>query len=56
MPEWAFERFVGTDPTTMWRWLRTGHLDIDPAQTHNILPTAATVKQWLTQHRRGTKS
>ena len=23
MPVWLFERFVGTDLTTMWRWLRT---------------------------------
>jgi uncharacterized protein YbjT (DUF2867 family) len=50
MPEWAFERFVGTDLTTMWRWLRTGRLNIDPAQTRAILPTATTVRQWLTRH------
>lgn len=56
MPEWAFERFVGTDLTTMWRWLRTEHFDIDPAQTHAILPTAITVRQWLTRHRRSNKN
>ena len=56
MPVWAFERFVGTDLTTMWRWLRTGHFDIDPSQTHAIVPTAATVRQWLIRHRRITKN
>jgi uncharacterized protein YbjT (DUF2867 family) len=55
MPVWAFERFVGTDLTTMWRWLRTGHFDIDTSQTHAIVPTAATVRQWLIRHRRTTK-
>lgn len=49
MPVWAFERFVGTDLTTMWRWLETGHLEIDPSQTRAILPTATTVKEWLAQ-------
>lgn len=56
MPVWAFERFVGTDLTTMWRWLRTGHFDIDTAQTRAILPTAATVRQWLIRHRRHAKN
>jgi uncharacterized protein YbjT (DUF2867 family) len=48
MPVWAFERFVGTDLTTMWRWLRTGRFEFDPSGTHEILPTASTVRQWLT--------
>jgi uncharacterized protein YbjT (DUF2867 family) len=45
MPVWMFERFVGTDLTTMWRWLRP----VDPADTHWLLPTASTVEQWLTR-------
>jgi uncharacterized protein YbjT (DUF2867 family) len=49
MPVWAFERFVGTDLTTMWRWLRTGHFDIDLSRTREILPTALTVREWLNQ-------
>ena len=49
MPVPMFERFVGTDLTTMWRWLRSGHFDIEPAQTHEILPTASTVQVWLTR-------
>ena len=47
MPVWAFERFVGTDLTTMWRWLRTGHFDIDRSRTRDILPTSLTVREWL---------
>ena len=44
MPQWLFERFVGTDLTTMWRWLRTADIDVDPAQTRAILPTASEVR------------
>jgi uncharacterized protein YbjT (DUF2867 family) len=51
MPVWLFERLVGgdrgTDLTTMWRWLRTANLAVDPAETRKILPTAATVREWL---------
>lgn len=47
MPVWMFERFVGTDLTTMWRWLRTADLAVDPATTHRLLPTESIVKQWL---------
>jgi uncharacterized protein YbjT (DUF2867 family) len=48
MPVRVFERIAGTDLTTMWRWLRSGHFDIEPAQTHETLPTASTVQDWLT--------
>ena len=51
MPQWLFERFVGTDLTTMWRWLRTADIDVDPAQTRAILPTASAVREWLVHHR-----
>ncbi len=47
MPVWLFERFVGTDLTTMWRWLRTGTVPTDTSETLRILPTAVTVRQWL---------
>ena len=47
MPVWMFERFVGPDLTTMWRWLRDGHFDIDPGVTHKIVPTVSTVREWL---------
>ncbi len=51
LPVWLFERFVGSDLTTMWRWLRTGNVDVDPAPTRQILPTAVTVREWLVRQR-----
>jgi hypothetical protein len=51
MPTWMFERFVSDDLTNMWRWLRTNDLDVDPAETHTILPTASTVQDWLSDSR-----
>jgi uncharacterized protein YbjT (DUF2867 family) len=49
MPNWLFERFgfVGSDLTTMWRWLRTGAIDLDTAPTFAIEPDALTVRAWL---------
>lgn len=47
MPVWIFERFVGTDLTTMWRWLRHSDVPVDPAVTHRLLPTASSVEQWV---------
>lgn len=47
MPVRVFERMVGTDLTTMWRWLRTSDVPVDPAATRRLLPTASTVEQWL---------
>jgi uncharacterized protein YbjT (DUF2867 family) len=47
MPVWMFERFVGTDLTTMWRWLRTHEFDIDPGPTLAIHPGARQVGDWL---------
>ena len=47
LPIWMFERFVGRDLTTMWRWLREANPSFDTASTRAILPTAATVPQWL---------
>ena len=47
MPGWLFERFVGTDETTMWRWLRANEIDLDPAPTLAIHPEALTVREWL---------
>jgi uncharacterized protein YbjT (DUF2867 family) len=47
MPVRLFERFVGTDLTTMWRWLRTASIELDPTPTREILPSASTVRQWL---------
>ncbi|MEU7527146.1 NmrA/HSCARG family protein [Saccharothrix sp. NPDC042600] len=51
MPVWLFHRFVGPDPTTMWRWLRTNPTDVDPARTREVLPEARTVAQFLAERR-----
>jgi uncharacterized protein YbjT (DUF2867 family) len=47
MPVWLFERFAGTDETTMWRWLRVNEIDLDTAPTLAIHPEALTVREWL---------
>jgi uncharacterized protein YbjT (DUF2867 family) len=49
LPIWLFQRFgfVGRDLTTMWRWLRTGDIDLDTAATHAIHREALTVQAWL---------
>jgi uncharacterized protein YbjT (DUF2867 family) len=47
MPTWMFERFSGTDETTMWRWLRDNHVDLDTRPTLEIHPEALTVSAWL---------
>ncbi|MFI7673157.1 NmrA family NAD(P)-binding protein [Actinophytocola sp. NPDC049390] len=52
MPVWLFEKFVGSDLTTMWRWLRTNPTDVDTTVTKALVPEARTVRQWL-QARRG---
>jgi uncharacterized protein YbjT (DUF2867 family) len=55
MPVWLFKLFVGTDLITMWRWLRTGQVDVDPSETHEILPAALTVRKWMLSRRRHAK-
>lgn len=47
MPVWLFERFVGSDLTTMWQWLRTADIALETAPTLEILPSAMTVREWL---------
>ena len=53
MPVWLFERFgfVGKDLTTMWRWLRTGEVDLDTSRARAIHPDALTVGGWLSKHK-----
>jgi uncharacterized protein YbjT (DUF2867 family) len=53
MPVWLFKRFgfVGKDLTTMWRWLRTGHVDLDTSPTRAIHPEALTVGGWLSKQK-----
>jgi hypothetical protein len=55
MPVSLFERLVGTDLTTMWRWLRTGHVEADPSETYKILPAASTIREWLVRRRATAK-
>jgi hypothetical protein len=49
MPTWLFQRFgfAGRDLMAMWRWLRTGDVDLDTAATREIHPGALTVRAWL---------
>ena len=54
LPTWLFERFSGTDETTMWRWLRHHHVDLDTQPTREIHPQALTVKAWLERQKRGS--
>ena len=49
MPVRLFERFA-PDTTTLWRWARTAHLDIDPTVTRSIIPDPLTVETWLRRH------
>lgn len=56
MPVRAFERIVGTDLTTMWRWLRTSDVPVDPAATRRLLPTASTVEDWVGRRTGGQDS
>jgi uncharacterized protein YbjT (DUF2867 family) len=51
MPVWLFERFVGTDETTMWRWLRSNEIDLDTRPTLELHPKALSVRTWLTRQR-----
>ncbi len=57
MPLALFERFAGTDLTTMWRWLRTAGFDMSTQTAREILPQAKTVRAWLdeTVPRRGRR-
>ena len=52
LPIWLFDRFTRKDPTTMWRWLRTGTVELDLAEIRTVLPSALTVPDWLRATRR----
>jgi uncharacterized protein YbjT (DUF2867 family) len=49
LPVWLFERIVGTDLTTMWRWLRREEIDLDTGAARAVLPGALSVREWLTR-------
>ena len=43
--------FVGTDLTTMWRWLRTHEIALDTGPARAVHPEARTVTSWLRAQR-----
>jgi uncharacterized protein YbjT (DUF2867 family) len=51
MPQWLFDRFTRKDLTTMWRWLRTNPVPLDTRPTREILPSAKTLRGFLTAER-----
>jgi hypothetical protein len=51
MPVWLFERFVGTDLTTMWRWLATHEIDLDTGPTNAIHSGTLSIREWLSRRR-----
>jgi uncharacterized protein YbjT (DUF2867 family) len=51
LPVWLFDRFTRGDVTTMWRWLRTGRLQLDTSPTLAIHPSALTVREWMVRQR-----
>lgn len=53
MPVWLFERIVGDDLTTMWRWVRRAPLTFDTSVARAIHPEALTVRAWLRRYTEG---
>lgn len=51
MPVWLFERFVGTDETNMWRWLRSNDIDLNTQPARELYPQALSVHAWLNRQR-----
>jgi uncharacterized protein YbjT (DUF2867 family) len=51
MPVRLFERFVGTDETTMYRWLASHEIDLDTQPALDLHPEALGVHAWLTRQR-----
>jgi uncharacterized protein YbjT (DUF2867 family) len=54
LPIWLFDRFTRGDVTAMWRWLRTGEVELDTAPTLAIHPAALTVREWMVRQRDGS--
>jgi len=47
MPMFLFEKFVGKDVATMWRWLRTNPVSLDTNPTLAVHPQAMTIPAWM---------
>jgi hypothetical protein len=56
MPVRLFERFVGKDLTTMWRWLADNPVPADPAATARLLDHVTTVEEFLAKPPRATST
>jgi uncharacterized protein YbjT (DUF2867 family) len=54
MPVWLFQRFAGTDETTMWRWLDTNQIDLDTGPTLDLHAEALTIREWLARKKAPT--
>jgi uncharacterized protein YbjT (DUF2867 family) len=52
MPIWLFRRFVGDDLLVMWRWLRDRPVETGGAATLEIVPSAKSVRDWLSSRAR----
>jgi hypothetical protein len=51
LPIWLFDRFTRHDVTEMWRWLRTGQVELDTGPTRLLHPRTLTVRDWLIRTR-----
>lgn len=56
LPPRLFARLADPDLVTMWRWLGTHDVGVDPAATRALLPSAATVPEWLAARTPGSRS
>jgi uncharacterized protein YbjT (DUF2867 family) len=52
MPIWLFRKFTGDDLLVMWRWLRGHPVETDGAATLEIVPSAKSVRDWLSSRAR----
>jgi uncharacterized protein YbjT (DUF2867 family) len=52
MPVWLFDRFTRGDITAIWRWLPRADVEFSTEPTRSVLPTAMTVREYLTRHHR----
>jgi hypothetical protein len=47
MPLWLFDRFTRKDLSRMWTWLGINEVPADTASTRQLVPSALTVREWL---------
>jgi uncharacterized protein YbjT (DUF2867 family) len=56
LPTWLFDRFTRHDVTNMWRWLKTGEVELETGPTRRLHPGALTVREWLIKTRDTAKT